>query len=105
MSFYTISNLKTKQVKTMSKQKLLTPCEKAEIATQYKAGGVTQEDLAVIYEVSATTIRRALYEYGLCKFNSEVTPHERDLLEVIKQYTIKTAEQLRSVLAKGVQCQ
>lgn len=89
----------------MSKQKLLTPCEKAEIATQYKAGGVTQEDLAVIYGVSATTIRRTLYEFGLCKFNSEVTTKERSLLEVIKQYDISTTEQLRSVLAKGVQCQ
>lgn len=89
----------------MSKQKLLTPCEKTEIATQYKAGGVTQEDLAFIYGVSATTIRRTLYEFGLCKFNSEVTTKERSLLEVIKQYDISTTEQLRSVLAKGVQCQ
>jgi hypothetical protein len=89
----------------MSKQKLLTPCEKAQIATQYKAGGVSQEDLGIIYGVSATTIRRTLYEFGLCTFNSEVTQKERSLLDVIKQYGISTAEQLRSVLAKGVQCQ
>jgi len=89
----------------MSKQKLLTPCEKAEIATQYKAGGVTQEDLAVIYGVSATTIRRTLYEFGLCTFNSEVTTKERSLLETIKQFNIKTVDQLRIVLSKGVQCQ
>lgn len=105
MGFYTISNLKTKQVKTMSKRELLNPIQKQVIADKYKNKEATQEELAIEFEVSATTIRRTLYEFGLCTFNSEVTAKERSLLETIKQFNIKTVDQLRSVLAKGVQCQ
>lgn len=89
----------------MSKRELLNPIQKQVIADKYKNKEATQEELAIEFEVSATTIRRTLYEFGLCKFDSEVTTKERSLLEVIKQYGISTAEQLRSVLAKGVQCQ
>ena len=89
----------------MSKRELLNPTQKQVIADKYKNKEATQEELAIEFEVSATTIRRTLYEFGLCQFNSEVTHKERSLLEVIKQYGISTTEQLRSVLAKGVQCQ
>lgn len=105
MGFYTIPNLKTKQVKTMPKRELLNPIQKQVIADKYKNKEATQEELAIEFEVSATTIRRTLYEFGLCKFNSEVTTKERSLLETIKQFNIKTVDQLRSVLAKGVKCQ
>lgn len=89
----------------MSKRKLLNSTQKQAIADKYKNKEATQEELATEFEVSATTIRRTLYEFGLCKFDSEVTSKERSLLETIKQFNIKTVDQLRSVLAKGVQCQ
>ena len=89
----------------MPKHDLLSPEQKAEIAALYKEGNVSQTDLGITYGVSATTIRRTLYEFGLCTFNSEVTHKERSLLETIKQFNIKTVDQLRSVLSKGVQCQ
>ena len=89
----------------MSKRELLNSTQKQVIADKYKNKEATQEELAIEFEVSATTIRRTLYEFGLCTFNSEVTAKERSLLETIKQFNIKTVDQLRSVLAKGVQCQ
>ena len=89
----------------MPKRELLNPTQKQIIADKYKNKEATQEELAIEFEVSATTIRRTLYEFDLCTFNSEVTTKERSLLETIKQFNIKTVDQLRSVLAKGVQCQ
>ena len=36
------------------------------IKLEYEAGGVTQQDLADLYGVSRTTIRRVLAKHGLC---------------------------------------
>lgn len=104
MGFYTIPTLKTKQVKTMPKRELLNPNQKAEIAKLYSTENYSQEDLGIMHGVSTTTIRRALHEFGLCTFNTEVTPKERSLLDTIKTMHIETVEQLRDVLRKGLQC-
>ena len=88
----------------MSKRELLNANQKAEIADLYRTGEYSQGDLGVMYVVSATTIRRTLYEFGLCEFNSEVTHKERSFLESIKAMHIETVEQLRDVLRKGLQC-
>lgn len=88
----------------MSKRELLNVIQKAEIADLYRTGEYSQGDLGVMYVVSATTIRRTLYEFNLCTFNSEVTSKERSFLESIKAMHIETVEQLRDVLRKGLQC-
>ncbi len=88
----------------MSKRELLNAIQKAEIADLYRTGEYSQGDLGVMYVVSATTIRRTLYEFNLCTFNSEVTSKERSFLESIKAMHIETVEQLRDVLRKGLQC-
>lgn len=88
----------------MSKRELLNANQKAEIADLYRTGEYSQGDLGVMYVVSATTIRRTLYEFNLCTFNSEVTSKERSFLESIKAMHIETVEQLRDVLRKGLQC-
>lgn len=88
----------------MSKRELLNATQKAEIADLYRTGEYSQGDLGVMYVVSATTIRRTLYEFNLCTFNSEVTSKERSFLESIKAMHIETVEQLRDVLRKGLQC-
>ncbi len=88
----------------MSKRELLNAIQKAEIADLYRTGEYSQGDLGVMYVVSATTIRRTLYEFNLCTFNSEVTSKERSFLEAIKAMHIETVEQLRDVLRKGLQC-
>lgn len=88
----------------MSKRELLNPNQKQEIADLYRTGEYSQSDLGVMYAVSTTTIRRTLYEFNLCTFNSEVTSKERSLLDTIKTMHIETVEQLRDVLSKGLQC-
>lgn len=88
----------------MSKRELLNANQKAEIADLYRTGEYSQGDLGVMYVVSATTIRRTLYEFNLCTFNSEVTSKERSFLESIKAMHIDTVQQLRDVLRKGLQC-
>lgn len=88
----------------MPKAKVLTPTEKQQVADQYRAGDTSQQDLGIIFGVSTTTIRRVLYEHGLCQFNTEVTHKERSFLESIKAMHIETVEQLRDVLRKGLQC-
>ena len=88
----------------MPKRELLNPNQKQEIADLYRTGEYSQGDLGVMYVVSATTIRRTLYEFNLCTFNSEVTSKERSFLESIKAMHIETVEQLRDVLRKGLQC-
>lgn len=88
----------------MSKRELLNPNQKAEIAKLYSTENYSQEDLGIMHGVSTTTIRRALHEFGLCTFNTEVTPKERGLLDTIKTMHIETVEQLRDVLRKGLQC-
>jgi hypothetical protein len=88
----------------MSKRELLNATQKAEIADLYRTGEYSQGDLGVMYVVSATTIRRTLYEFNLCTFNSEVTSKERSFLESIKAMHIDTVQQLRDVLRKGLQC-
>ena len=88
----------------MSKRELLNATQKAEIADLYSAKSHSQEDLGILYGVSATTIRRTLYEFNLCTFNSEVTSKERSFLESIKAMHIDTVQQLRDVLRKGLQC-
>ena len=88
----------------MSKRELLNATQKAEIADLYRTGEYSQGDLGVMYVVSATTIRRTLYEFNLCTFNSEVTHKERSLLDTIKAMHIDTVQQLRDVLRKGLQC-
>lgn len=88
----------------MPKRELLNPNQKQEIADLYRTGEYSQNDLGVMYAVSTTTIRRSLYEFGLCEFNTEVTNKERSLLDTIKAMHIETVEQLRDVLRKGLQC-
>lgn len=88
----------------MSKRELLNATQKAEIADLYRTGEYSQGDLGVMYVVSATTIRRTLYEFNLCTFNSEVTSKERSFLEAIKALNIQTVDQLRALVTKGLQC-
>ena len=83
---------------------LLTPEEKAAIATAYKDTKLSQADLASAYSVSRTTIRRALHEHGVVEFNTEASSKERSFLDAIKAYGIESVSRLREVLSKGVQC-
>lgn len=83
---------------------LLTPEEKAAIATAYKDTKLSQADLASAYSVSRTTIRRALHEHGVVEFNTEASSKERSFLDAIKACGIESVSRLREVLSKGVQC-
>lgn len=88
----------------MSKRELLNSNEKEQIAAEYRAGNSCQEGLAIEYGVSRSTIRRALHEHGLATNTRETTTTERSLLETIKQFNIKTVEQLNSLIRKGLEC-
>lgn len=88
----------------MSKLTHLTQEIRDTIAERYRSKAVTQEILAQQYGTSSTTIRRILNAYGLVRFPSECTKKERDFLEVIKFYAIKDANQLRTLISKGIQC-
>lgn len=88
----------------MSKRELLNSNEKEQIAAEYRAGNSCQEDLAIEYGVSRSTIRRALHEHGLVTNTRETTTNERSILETIKQFNIKTVEQLSSLIRKGLEC-
>ena len=83
---------------------LLSVEAKQAIATAYKEEKLSQADLASAYGVSRSTIRRALHEFDLAKFDSEASTKERTFLDAIKAYGIDTVSRLRDVLSKGVQC-
>lgn len=83
---------------------LLTPAEKEAIAAAYKETKLSQADLASAYQVSRSTIRRALHEFDLAILNTEASTKERTFLDVIKAYGIDSISRLREVLSKGVQC-
>lgn len=83
---------------------LLTSEEKVAIAAAYKDTKLSQADLASAYQVSRSTIRRALHEFDLAILNTEASTKERTFLDAIKAYGIDSVSQLREVLSKGVQC-
>ena len=83
---------------------LLTSEEKVAIAAAYKDTKLSQADLASAYQVSRSTIRRALHEFDLAILNTEASTKERAFLEVLKAYGISTISRLHNVLNKGVQC-
>ena len=85
-------------------KRTLTAEEKEHIVCIYSAEKATQSDLAIHYGVGRTTIRRVLADAGLAVFNEHATPKERNLLEVLKTFSIESADQLSRVLQRGLSC-
>lgn len=79
---------------------LLTVSEEKAIAKTYKAGKVTQQELAYEYGVAPITIRRALAEQGLIKLVGYRTRKQSALLNKLESMGITSVEQLDAIISK-----
>lgn len=72
----------------MSRDPVLSLEQKQTIATEYTAGNITQEALALEYGVARRTIQRALIEMGVKHYNTKkpriVTENEEAILTEVR---------------------
>ena len=68
------------------------------IVASYKRGGLTQEDLAELFNVSRRTINRVLQEEGLISPRYEVSQAEYAMVELLRSRGISGLDQLVAFL-------
>ena len=64
---------------------------------------LTQEDLALTYGISATSVRRILAEAKLVEFKTHKCDWEDDLIKCLKSHGLDDLQTLSSFIAKAKQ--
>ena len=64
---------------------------------------LTQEDLALAYGISPTSVRRVLAEAKLVEFKSHKCQWEDDLIQCLKSHGLDNLQTLSSFIAKAKQ--
>ena len=64
---------------------------------------LTQEDLALAYGISPTSVRRILAEAKLIEFKSHKCDWEDDLIKCLKSHGLDSLQTLSSFIAKAKQ--